>query len=233
MSALTERLARVRAEIAQAAEVVDRDPAAITLLAVSKTHPLPVIAAAAELGVTAFGENRVEEAVGKIAARPDLAWHMIGHVQSRKAADVIAAGFVLVHSLDSLKLAERLSRSAQQAGREQAVLLECNVSGEASKEGWAASDPAVWPALIEAFSSVTALPGLRVEGLMTMAPWGTDDQTARPIFTRLRRLRDQASDRLGLPLATLSMGMSDDFRGAIAEGSTLVRVGRALFGERG
>ncbi len=233
MSALADRLRQVQQEIAQAAEAVDRDPAAITLLAVSKTHPLEVIAATAELGVTAFGENRVEEAAGKIAARPDLAWHMIGHVQSRKAADTIAAGFALVHSLDSLKLAERLSRFAVQAGRVQAVLLECNVSGEASKEGWAAVEVDAWPALIESFQSVAELPGLRVEGLMTMAPWGTDHETARPIFARLRALRDRAAERLGLPLATLSMGMSDDFRGAIAEGSTLVRVGRALFGERG
>jgi hypothetical protein len=230
---MMERLAEIRAAIAQAAEAVDRDPAAITLLAVSKTHPLEVITTAAELGVAAFGENRVEEAARKIAARPDLAWHMIGHVQSRKAADTIAAGFVLVHSLDSFKLAERLSRFAVQAGRVQAVLLECNVSGEASKEGWAAFATDTWPALIESFRAVAALPGLRIEGLMTLAPWGSDHVTARPIFARLRALRDRAAERLGLPLTTLSMGMSDDYRGAIAEGSTLVRVGRALFGERG
>ncbi|MGQ0603240.1 MAG: YggS family pyridoxal phosphate-dependent enzyme [Anaerolineales bacterium] len=232
---LAQNLANIQSRIRTAAGRAGRDPAEVTLIAVSKTHPAETVAAAVSLGLTDFGENRVEEAAAKIQHLTSLSvkWHMIGHVQSRKARDVVNAGFTLVHSVDSRKLAERLSRFAAEAGRVQPILLECNVSGEASKSGFAAFDPATWPALLNAFGVIVALPGVRVRGLMTMAPLGADHDSARPCFRRLRELRDAA--RAAIPTAEwaeLSMGMTDDFEGAIAEGATLVRVGRAIFGER-
>jgi len=232
---LDVRLAEVRERIATAAVAVGRDPASVTLIAVSKTHPWATIAAAAEAGQRDFGENRLEEALAKRIepGAADLAWHMIGHVQSRKAAAVVEAGFDLIHSVDTIKLAERLSRAAQPLGRTQSVLLECNVSGEDSKSGFAAANDADWPALIDTWSTLGRLPGLSVVGLMTMAPWGTDDETARPIFARLRELSAVAQARLGLVWPVLSMGMTDDYAGAVREGATHVRVGRAIFGDRG
>ncbi|MDW8326705.1 MAG: YggS family pyridoxal phosphate-dependent enzyme [Anaerolineales bacterium] len=230
---LAENVAAIRRRIAEAAERAGRDPASVTLVAVTKTHPPETIRAAMECGLSDFGENRVEEALPKMAQLPEVRWHMVGHVQSRKAKDVVRAGFVLVHSVDTLKLAERLSRFAQEVGRMQEVLLECNVSGEASKSGFDAQDPAAWPTLLDEFGKIAALPGLRVRGLMTMAPLGTDNVTARPFFRRLRELRDAARERWPqTDWSALSMGMTDDFEGAIAEGATLVRIGRAIFGER-
>ncbi len=237
---LAENIAQVQERIARAAERAGRSPAEVRLIAVSKTHPIDVITAAAGLGLTDFGENRIEEAAPKIAAlpqsaaQPGLRWHMIGHVQSRKAREAARAGFALVHSVDSVKLAERLSRYAQAAGRVQPVLLECNVSGEESKSGFAATPASQWSALLEEFAKIQALPGVQVRGLMTMAPLGADHETARPVFQRLRALCDMACAQLPPDdWAELSMGMTDDFEGAIAEGATLVRVGRAIFGERG
>jgi pyridoxal phosphate enzyme (YggS family) len=158
---------------------------------------------------------------------------MIGHIQSRKAGDVIDGDFALIHSVDSLKLAERLSRLAVQAGRRQAVLLECNVSGEASKGGFPGQTPSEWALLVATFERVVALPGLEVRGLMTMAPIVAEPAEARPYFRRLRALRDFLADRVPAAAWTeLSMGMTDDFEAAITEGATLVRVGRAIFGER-
>jgi pyridoxal phosphate enzyme (YggS family) len=231
---LAENVTRIKARITGAAERAGRDPATVTLIAVSKTHPAETVAAAAALGLRDFGENRIEEAAPKVAALSDLRWHMIGHVQSRKAREVAQTGFVLVHSVESLKLAERLSRFASETGRVQPILLECNVSGEANKSGFEAHDPELWPALLETFGAIAALPGVTVRGLMTMAPLGTDHETARPIFRRLWELRAAAHAALPqVEWAELSMGMTDDFEGAIAEGATLVRVGRAIFGERG
>lgn len=230
---LAENVAAIRRRIAEAAERAGRDPATVTLVAVSKMHPPEIIRAAAGCGLSDFGENRVEEALPKMAQLPGMRWHMVGHVQSRKAKEAARAGFVLVHSVDSFKLAERLSRYAQANGRVQDVLLECNVSGEASKSGFSASEPAAWPALLDEFGKIAALPGLQVRGLMTMAPLGTDHATARPFFRRLRALRDAARQRWPqTDWTALSMGMTDDFEGAIAEGATLVRIGRAIFGER-
>lgn len=233
---LAANLARVRARIAAAASRAGRDPAAVTLVAVSKTQPAGAVQALLAAGQVDFGENRVEEAAPKmqaVGAAGAPRWHMVGHVQSRKAREVGAAGFALIHSVDSRKLAERLGRWAAEAGRRQAVLLECNVSGEAAKAGFAAADPAAWEAVLDSFGAVVALAGLEVRGLMTMAPLDTDHETARPVFARLRALRDAAQARYpAVAWTELSMGMTDDFEGAIAEGATLVRVGRALFGER-
>lgn len=232
---LDGRLAEVRERIASAAVAVGRDPESVTLIAVSKTHPWAAIAAAAKVGQRDFGENRLDEALAKRRepGAADLRWHMIGHVQSRKAAAVVEAGFDLIHSVDTLRLAERLSRAAQPTGRTQPVLLECNVSGEDSKSGFVAANHADWSALIDTWSTLGRLPGLSVVGLMTMAPWGTDDETARPIFARLRELSALAQARLGLVWPVLSMGMTDDYAGAVREGATHVRVGRAIFGDRG
>ena len=232
---IADNVAQLEQRIALAAQRAGRDPAEITLVAVSKTHGPDKIAEAARAGLRDFGENRVEEALPKIAAAPapGARWHMIGHIQSRKAKDVIRAGFTLIHSVDSVKLAERLSRLASQTAQVQPILLECNVSGEASKEGFAAYAEDDWPALKTEFAVVLSLPGVRVHGLMTMAPLRTDPEAARPVFRRLRELRDYL--RIHLPQGqweTLSMGMTDDFEPAILEGATVVRIGRAIFGER-
>ncbi len=234
---LAANLAAVRQRIDSAARAAGRDPAEVRLVAVTKTHPPEVVRAAVRAGLSDFGENRVEEALPKMRAlgdEPGGRWHMIGHIQSRKARDVAGAGFALVHSVDSLKLAERLSRLALEAGAALPALVEVNVSGEASKAGFAAHDPAGWAALLPALEALAHLPGLRVRGLMTMAPLVAQPEAARPFFARLRDLRAFLAARLG-PEAwpELSMGMSDDFEAAIAEGATLVRIGRAIFGQRG
>jgi pyridoxal phosphate enzyme (YggS family) len=157
---------------------------------------------------------------------------MIGHVQSRKAKST-AENFSWVHSVDSAALARRLSRFAVEAGRMIRVLLECNLSGETTKYGWSASDPSAWETLWPSWREILPLPGLSVAGLMTMAPYSDDPETARPVFRNLKRL--QAAAREAFPdsdWAELSMGMSDDFEQAVEEGATMVRIGRALFGER-
>jgi pyridoxal phosphate enzyme (YggS family) len=235
LSSLADNIASVQARIAAAARRAGRAATAVRLVAVSKTQPAEAVAAAAECGLRAFGENRVEEALPKMQALTQLAaleWHMIGHIQGRKARDVAQAGFRLVHSVDTLKLAQRLSRQVS-AGHAVDILLECNVSGEASKTGFAAQTEADWEALRLACVEILTLPGLRVRGLMTMAPLGPSPDAARPFFGRLRELRDRLAGWLGPEhWPELSMGMTDDFEAAIAEGATLVRIGRAIFGER-
>jgi pyridoxal phosphate enzyme (YggS family) len=168
-------------------------------------------------------------------AWPQLRWHLIGHVQSRKAKAVIEAGFTLVHSVDSVKLAQRLNRFAVELGRFQPILLECNVSGEASKSGFEMSDPTRWADRWPEFEQILALSNMRVRGLMTIAPIVENSAQAQPYFARLRELSEACAARFPTSTATwreLSMGMTDDFEAAIAEGATLVRIGRALFGER-
>lgn len=233
---VVENLAAVRDRIAQAAHAAGRSAAEVRLVAVSKTRPPEAIAAALAAGQCDFGENRIDEALPKRAAlaASGARWHMLGHIQSRQAREVAAADFALVHSVDTLKLAERLSRAAVAAGRRVPILLECNVSGESAKSGFRALTPADWDALRPAVAQVLALPALDVRGLMTMAPIVASPSAARPIFERLRLLRDWlAAAWPAAGWAELSMGMSDDFEAAIAEGATLVRVGRAIFGERG
>jgi pyridoxal phosphate enzyme (YggS family) len=199
-------------------------------------------------GVQHFGENRVEEAVTKIAAihatltvnadeRP--IWHLIGHLQSRKAKDVFdpqGALFDLVHSVDSVKLAGKLSKLAEEHHTKLDILLEMNVSGEASKEGFNAAhwstDSAIKAQLWSDFSAIRAMPGLTINGLMTIAPIVDEMEMARPVFAELRRLRDALAESFGAVLPELSMGMTDDYPIAIEEGATLVRIGRAIFGER-
>jgi pyridoxal phosphate enzyme (YggS family) len=229
---IEERVASVRERMAAAAKRAGRDPAGLSLVAVSKTQPPEAVVAACQAGVHIFGENRVEEARDKVLAvasrlgpaAPE--WHMVGHVQGRKARDVLSwAG--MVHSVDSVKLAEKLSRGSVESGTELPILLEVNVSGEASKFGLAL------PELAGAVEAIATLPGLQPQGLMTVAPVVTDPESVRPTFSRLRALKEELARRYPeLAWRHLSMGMTDDFEVAIEEGATLVRIGRAIFGDR-
>jgi pyridoxal phosphate enzyme (YggS family) len=225
---LQANIERVRAAIEQSAARAGRDPAGVTLVAVSKTMPVELVQVAYNLGVTDFGENRVQEALPKIEAfHPrDLRWHMIGHVQSNKAKRV-AGSFALVQSVDSLHLAEALNRHAGEEGIRLPVLLQVNVAGEASKEGVSPDE------VLELARQMVALPSLSVEGLMTIAPLVENPEDARLVFRQLRLLRERLRDEA--PQSAwqhLSMGMTGDYRIAIEEGATIVRVGRAIFGER-
>ncbi|GAB4508884.1 MAG: YggS family pyridoxal phosphate-dependent enzyme [Anaerolineae bacterium] len=240
---IAENVERVQARIAEACARVGRDPASITLVAVSKTKSTAQVLAALEAGVRHFGENRVEEAQTKI---PDVrgqyvqstgmqpVWHMIGHIQSRKARD--AAGlFNVIHSVDSVKLAQKIAQSHQKADPLD-VFVQVNVSGEESKSGLDAVrwqvDSASRERLVQEMAEIAALPGLRLRGLMTMAPIVADMEQARPVFAAMAALREMLSSALKQPLPDLSMGMTDDYPVAIEEGATVVRVGRAIFGER-
>jgi pyridoxal phosphate enzyme (YggS family) len=239
---IAHNLARVQARIVEAALRAGRDPSEVTLIAVTKTHPTETVVAAYQAGLRHFGENRVEEGMTKIPAfrvaapNPQPIWHMVGHVQSRKA-QMTVAHFDCVHSVGRLKIARRLSRFAQDAGRTLPVLLECNISGEESKfgftlQGWE-RDEAQREAFFAVVEEVLALPGLSVQGLMTMAPFVADPETVRPVFISLRALLDVLRERFPIPdWRHLSMGMTDDFEVAIEEGATMVRIGRAIFGAR-
>jgi PLP dependent protein len=235
MDTIQSRYEQTLARIAQTAASAGPPAGAVRLVVVTKGHPVESIQQVVAAGASCLGENYVEEGVEKITALagiPSLEWHMIGHIQSRKAQPV-AQHFHWVHSLDSLKLASRLDRFAGEAGQRLPVLLECNVSGEESKSGMEASDENAWTALLPEIEQISALPNLEVRGLMTMAPFYDDPEQARPCFQKLRRLRETLARRF--PQASwdeLSMGMSADFEIAIQEGATLVRVGTAIMGPR-
>jgi len=230
-------LAQVRERVAAAARRAGRLPDEITLLAVSKTHPVALIEQALTAGQRDFGENLVEEAWAKFAdPNSDLAGlpngdqprlHLIGPIQSRKAALAVACRPALIHAVDRLKIAVRLDRFAAEAGLALDVLLEVNMAGEASKFGFTPQ------AVLREAEAILALPHLRVRGLMTIPPYEPDPEAARPTFAALRQLQGQLSQRY--PQADwrhLSMGMSHDFETAIEEGATVVRVGTAIFGTR-
>ena len=222
-------------QIAASARKSGRPPEDIRLVVVTKSQPLEVAQAAIEAGVRILGENYPEEGVTKIQSldhQSGVEWHMIGHVQSRKAK-LVAEHFELLHSLDSLKLAQRLDRFSAESGRILPVLLEFNVGGEESKSGWDASDDSQWENLLPDVQSILDLPNLRVHGLMTMPPLETDPEDSRRFFQRLRLLRDHLSS--AFPQADwreLSMGTSADYTVAVEEGATLVRVGTAIVGAR-
>ena len=234
MSTLQDRYSTICNRLTSAAKRAGRDPKDVTLVAVSKGRSLNDILELRSLGHTDFGENRVEEASEKIdAARSDsqkITWHIIGHIQSRKAKDV-AKNFNWVHSVESASLAERLNRAVVVSPLP--ILLECNVSGEESKYGLQADRFAAaeqWNPLCAIIESILAQPNLQVRGLMTMAPVVEDKEAARPVFRKLRLLRDKLAKQF--PSANwshLSMGMTDDFEVAIEEGATMVRIGRAIF----
>lgn len=223
---LAANLEQVRRRIAAACERAGRDPASVTLLAVSKGQPPEVVRAAADLGLTLFGENKVQEARAKIPLCPDrLRWHLVGHLQTNKARDAVQ-WFEMIQSVDSLRLAEELQKQAEKAARTVPVLLEVNVAGEASKFGYRPEQ------LLAELPALNAFPRLEIRGLMTLAPWTPEPEKVRPVFRRLRELKTECEQRLGAPLEHLSMGMSGDFEVAIEEGATLVRIGTALFGTR-
>ena len=239
VSALEDRVKfnyqKVVENIIQAAVSVDRDPTDIRLVVVTKGHPLEVVRTAVKAGAVYLGENYVEEALPKIHAmkeKPGIEWHMIGHVQSRKA-QLVSENFTLIHSLDRLKLALKLDRFAGEIGRRIPILLECNVSGEETKYGWQAWEESLWPGLVFELENVVRLPNIAVCGLMTMAPMFDDPEKTRPIFQKLRRLQRYLLTQFPwVEWKELSMGMSADYEVAIQEGATLVRVGTAILGER-
>lgn len=226
VSDLAAPLENIRRRLAEACQRAGRDPAEVTLLAVSKNQPPERVTEAARLGLTLFGENRVQEARQKIPLCPGhLSWHFIGHLQSNKAREAVAL-FGMIQGVDRPDLARELQRQAALQARRVPVLLEVNVAGESSKFGW---DPDRLPAALAEWKDFDRL---EIHGLMTVAPYATDPERVRPVFRRLRELRDRCADVLGVPLPVLSMGMSGDFPVAVEEGATLVRLGTALFGPR-
>ncbi len=216
----------IQQRIAAACARAGRDPSSVTLIAVSKTHPPAAIQLAADAGLLTFGENKVQEAKAKIPLCPGkLRWHFIGHLQSNKCRDAVEL-FSMIQSVDSLALAQELNKRCEAAAKTMPVLLEVNVAGEASKFGYPPER------LLAELVALNALPRLEIHGLMTVPPYVTDPEKARPHFRRLRELKTECEKILGAPLPHLSMGMSGDFEVAIEEGATMVRVGTALFGER-
>lgn len=244
MSLINERLARVRDQIADAAASAGRNPAEITLIGVTKTWPVETLVEAYQAGLRDFGENRTHELAEKrpaFAASPTyrvndpVRWHFIGHLQSRQS-QVVAGQADCFHAADRLKILRRLDKQLEGTGRTLEVLLEVNISGEKTKGGFPADrweqDAGQLAALKEAVHLADQSPVMTVTGLMTMAPWGASEAVLRSVFIRTRQLRDWLAVYFGRPLPMLSMGMSDDYEIAIAEGATHVRIGRAIFGER-
>ncbi len=222
-----ERVDGLLHRIAGVSRQAGRDPSTVTLLPVTKTHPPAAAEYALRYGLAAVGENRVQEAVEKRALVPGtLRWELIGHLQSNKAR-LAVAHFDRIQSVDSEKLLAALDRAAGELGRKLPVLLQINAGDDPAKFG---AEPADAPRLLE---FALARPHLQVDGLMTIAPLSPDPAVARRTFARLREIRDGLAVRLGVPLRELSMGMTGDLEAAVAEGSTLVRVGTALYGSRG
>jgi pyridoxal phosphate enzyme (YggS family) len=234
VSAIRERYQRVLDQIADAAARSGRGDGDIRLVVVTKAQPMEVARAAAAAGASILGENYAEEAVSKIAAMREtgVEWHMIGHVQSRKA-DLVAGSFSMLHSLDSIKLAGRLDKACGDIHKTLPVLLEINVSGEESKFGLPGWDEPRWPDLWPFIEQILVFPHLRVRGLMTMPPFLESPEQTRPYFQRLRRLRDTLAAQFPqADWAELSMGTSLDYITAVSEGATFVRVGQAIVGLR-
>ena len=223
---IRRNLESLRERISAAAERSGRAPEAVQLVAVTKTVGIEEARILYELGVRDLGENRVQEAQRKMAALADLdiAWHMIGHLQTNKAKKV-AGNFALIHSVDSLRLARALNAAGERLGAATEVLIQINVSGEESKSGFAPDD------LAEALDAIGEMQSLRVSGLMTMAPFVDDSEEVRPVFSGLRELRDRLKNNVpsNIELRRLSMGMTQDFEVAIEEGADIVRIGTALF----
>lgn len=218
-----DRYRRVRDEIAEAAIQSGRNPEAVSLVAVTKEVSWDLAAPLYDLGQRDFGENRVAQALEKrVIAPEDCRWHLIGTLQTNKVRKAIGC-FALIHSVDTVSLARKLSQCSQEIGMITPILLQANTSGELTKHGLTAQQ---WR---EAFDEVCGLPALSIEGLMTIAPLGSAEREARECFATLRALRESLKTR-ERPLAQLSMGMSGDFKWAIAEGATIVRIGTALFG---
>lgn len=223
---LAASFARVQQRIENACSRAHRDIQSVHLLAVSKGHPPSSVDALARLGQTLFGESRVQEAKVKVPqCSSRLRWHLVGHLQTNKCRDA-AQLFEMVHSVDTLKLAHELAKTGERAGRTIQALLEVNIAGESTKFGFA---PAL---LLRELKTIATLPRLEIAGLMTIAPWSQEADKSRPVFERLRLLKQECEQALGASLPHLSMGMSHDLETAIEEGATIVRVGSDLFGPR-
>jgi len=222
------RLKEIRDRISSAAAAAGRDPAAVSLVAVSKTRPAADVSAAYRAGQIVFGENYVQELAAKFTEVTEaVQWHFIGHLQSNKVK-YIAGRVALIHSVDRLSLAEEISRQWGRLGQSCDILLQVNISGEASKSGTTEAEA------LQLVRALAQLPHVRVKGLMTMPPFFDDPEGARPFFAALRRLSQMvaAENIPGVEMEHLSMGMSGDFEAAIQEGATLVRVGTSIFGSR-
>lgn len=230
MESLSERVQAVLKRIERAAESVGRDPKDITLVAITKTVPTDRIREILELGVTSLGENRVQEAEGKIAALQsyNATWHLVGHLQTNKINKALRL-FSLIQSVDSKRLAAAIQLRAERDNiEEMPCLIQVNVSGESTKHGIPLESA------LEEIREIARYDRLRIRGLMTIAPYTTDPESVRPVFRQLKLLADRISDACidGLSMDILSMGMSGDFEVAIQEGATMVRIGSALFGPR-
>lgn len=226
VSDIGENVERVRARMAEAAERTGRSVSDIELVAVSKKQDAGKVRAAFDAGQVIFGESRVQEARAKIPLLPSsLRWQFIGHLQKNKVRHALPL-FELLHSVDSLALAQEIDRIAGEEGLRPRVLLEINVAGEASKFGFPPD------AVVQEMEALLGLPRLEIEGLMTMPPYSVEPEDARPFFAALRELRDRLEREFDVRLPQLSMGMTNDYAVAIEEGATIVRVGTAIFGER-
>jgi pyridoxal phosphate enzyme (YggS family) len=224
---IAENLAEVRERISRAIQKSGREPDSVRLITVSKQISVDRIEEARTAGAVVFGENKIQEAIPKIEqmGADGISWHFIGHLQKNKVK-FLDERFDLIHSVDSLELAEKIAKHCQSENRVQRILLQVNVSGEAAKFGMEPNE------LEKQMAGFSQLQGVQVEGLMTIPPFDSDPENSRRHFSRLRELREQCEKQNGLPLDELSMGMSHDFEVAVEEGATLVRVGTAIFGPR-
>ena len=226
MMNIEANLNRVKNEIAQAAQVSGRKVTDIELIAVTKTHPTEIVREAVDAGQLVFGESKVQEARAKIPLLPsNIRWHLIGHLQKNKIRHALPL-FEMIHSVDSLELAQAIDRIAHEDGLHPRILLELNVAGEGSKFGFKAT------ALRAELESLLLLPRLSIEGLMCIPPLAEEAEASRKYFVELRELRDALEQKFQVKLPRLSMGMTNDYSVAVEEGATLVRVGTAIFGER-
>jgi pyridoxal phosphate enzyme (YggS family) len=234
VSRIRDRYKHVRDLVDQALVHSGRVPGSVRIVTVSKSQPIDVIRAALEAGIMMLGENYTEEAVEKIKLvnRAEVEWHMIGHIQSRKAA-LVARNFTMVHSIDSVRITEKLERFCAEYGKTLSALVEVNVSGETSKYGLPAWNEQHWSDLVPVFEQILASPHLHILGLMTMPPLMGDSNETRPYFQRMRRLQAYLSEQFpNHNLNELSMGTSVDYVAAVEEGATLIRVGEAILGPR-
>jgi pyridoxal phosphate enzyme (YggS family) len=226
MMDLAANLENIRQRISAACDRAGRQTDSVTLQAVSKGQLPEAIRAMAALGLNLFGESKVQEAKAKIGRCPgNLHWHMIGHLQSNKCRDAVHF-FEMIQSVDSLSLAQEINKWSDKSAKTMQILLEVNIVGESSKFGYRPDQ------LLAELLQINALHNIEIHGLMTIAPWTPDPEKVRPIFQKLRQLKEQCNELLGAPLPHLSMGMSGDFEIAIEEGATIVRIGTALFGPR-
>ena len=226
MGSIAENLERVREQIANAAANSGRSADEVELVAITKTHPAEKVREAVGAGQTLFGESRVQEARAKIPElSSNLRWHFVGHLQKNKVRQALPL-FEMIHSVDSLALAQDINRIAEEEGSFPRVLLEVNVAGEGSKFGFAPDD------LREQMEALLGLSRLSIEGLMCIPPLAVEEEDSREFFVQVRELRDSLEKEFNMKLTQLSMGMTQDFPIGIDEGATLVRVGTAIFGER-